>query len=137
MGRACTEGDLKLQVAGDLHSEARVQNVTATLGDVNVRANDDVKMIGERIRMNCWSLDSSSPIAEPVRSELGCLSEQPMARRLPLPLANASFGIGRLDVAPMAGRRASARGGYRMSRYREEDLVADHDGACLPDRFPR
>ncbi|MGD0835583.1 MAG: hypothetical protein ABSB49_02945 [Polyangia bacterium] len=48
-----TEGYLKLQVAGDLHSEARVQNVTATLGDVNVRANDDVKMTGERIRMNC------------------------------------------------------------------------------------
>ncbi|WP_437588941.1 hypothetical protein [Sorangium sp. So ce1000] len=48
-----TDGDLTLQAAGDLHSEARIQNVTATLGDVNVRANDDVKLSGERVRVNC------------------------------------------------------------------------------------
>jgi hypothetical protein len=44
---------MKLQASGDLHSEARIQNVTATLGDVNVRANDDVKLSGERVRVNC------------------------------------------------------------------------------------
>jgi len=48
-----TGGDLSLQATGDLHSEARIQNVTATLGDVNVRANDDVKLSGERVRVNC------------------------------------------------------------------------------------
>ena len=48
-----TDGDLALRAAGALTSEARIQNLTATLGDVNVRANDDVKMQGERIRMNC------------------------------------------------------------------------------------
>jgi hypothetical protein len=48
-----TDGDLSLQATGDLHSEARTQNVTATLGDVNVHANDDVKLSGERVRVNC------------------------------------------------------------------------------------
>jgi hypothetical protein len=48
-----TEGDLALQATGDLHSEARIQTISATRGDVKVRANDDVKLIGERIRMNC------------------------------------------------------------------------------------
>ena len=48
-----TDGDLGLRAAGDLTSEARIQNLTATLGNVNVRANDDVKVLGERIRMNC------------------------------------------------------------------------------------
>jgi hypothetical protein len=48
-----TEGDLELRATGDLHSEARIQTVTATRGDVKLRANDDVTMVGERIRMNC------------------------------------------------------------------------------------
>jgi hypothetical protein len=48
-----TDGDLALQAAGDLHSEARIQTVTATRGDVKLRANDDVTLVGERIRMNC------------------------------------------------------------------------------------
>lgn len=37
---------------GDLETRARIQNVTAELGNVNIRANDDVKMDGERILMN-------------------------------------------------------------------------------------
>jgi uncharacterized protein (DUF2345 family) len=48
-----TNGNLHVQARGDLHSAAQSQTVVATLGDVCLRANDDVKMIGERIRMNC------------------------------------------------------------------------------------
>ena len=48
-----TAGDLALQAKGDLNSAARIQNITATLGDVNVQANDDVKLVGERVRVNC------------------------------------------------------------------------------------
>jgi hypothetical protein len=48
-----TEGDLELRATGDLHSEARIQTISATRGDVKIRANDDVKLVGERIRMNC------------------------------------------------------------------------------------
>jgi hypothetical protein len=46
-------GDAHIRAEGDLHSEARVQNVRARLGNVNVKANDDVKLRGERIRLNC------------------------------------------------------------------------------------
>lgn len=48
-----TGGDLRICAAGDLSSEARVQDITARLGNVNVKANDDVKLTGERIKMNC------------------------------------------------------------------------------------
>ena len=48
-----TEGDLTLQARGDLCSEARIQNVAATLCNVNVRANDDVRLNGERVLVNC------------------------------------------------------------------------------------
>ena len=46
-------GDLDIRAAGDVQSGARIQNITAYLGNVNIKANDDVKMDGERIRMNC------------------------------------------------------------------------------------
>jgi hypothetical protein len=48
-----TGGNLDVQAEGTISSEGRVQNVTATLGDVSVRANDDVKLVGERVRVNC------------------------------------------------------------------------------------
>ena len=48
-----TGGNLDIQAQGTITSEGRVQNVTATLGDVSVRANDDVKLLGERVRVNC------------------------------------------------------------------------------------
>jgi hypothetical protein len=48
-----SNGDAKLDVAGDLSLRACTQNLTADLGNVNIRANDDVTMNGERIRMNC------------------------------------------------------------------------------------
>ena len=38
---------------GDLESRARIQNITADLGNVNIKANDDVKLNGERVMMNC------------------------------------------------------------------------------------
>lgn len=47
-----TGGDGKVQAAGDWSSEARVQNIRARLGNVNVVANDDVKLTGERIKLN-------------------------------------------------------------------------------------
>jgi hypothetical protein len=53
-GTAITSGgELTLQASGDLHSTARCQSVVATLGDVRLQANDDVKLSGERVRMNC------------------------------------------------------------------------------------
>lgn len=48
-----TGGDLQLTAAGDLHSVARVQTITAELGDVRVEANDDVRIDGERVLVNC------------------------------------------------------------------------------------
>ena len=48
-----TGGDAMLYAAGDMHSRARIQNITADLGNVNVTANDDVSINGERVRVNC------------------------------------------------------------------------------------
>ncbi len=47
-----SDGDATLKATGDLSSEARIQNIRARLGNVNVVANDDVKLNGERIRLN-------------------------------------------------------------------------------------
>jgi len=44
--------DASFNVEGDLSIEASVNNITSTLGNVNVRANDDVKLNGERIKLN-------------------------------------------------------------------------------------
>lgn len=44
--------DATIEVAGDLTSTARIQNLCARVGDVNVKANDDVRLTGERIRLN-------------------------------------------------------------------------------------
>lgn len=50
----CTvDGDHNSKIIGDMNCEARIQNITARLGNVNVKANDDVKLNGERIMMNC------------------------------------------------------------------------------------
>ena len=46
-------GDATVEVAGDLTSTARIQNIRARLGNVNLKANDDVRVRGERIRLNC------------------------------------------------------------------------------------
>ncbi|MBZ5638492.1 MAG: hypothetical protein LAO51_06990 [Acidobacteriia bacterium] len=44
--------DATIEVAGDLTSTARIQNLRARVGDVNVKANDDIRLTGERIRLN-------------------------------------------------------------------------------------
>ena len=48
-----TDGDVAIVAAGDLETRARTQTIAAELGDVRVVANDDVRLTGERIRMNC------------------------------------------------------------------------------------
>lgn len=45
-------GDLDLAAVGQLHSEAFAQRHVATRGDVQLKANDDVQLDGERIRLN-------------------------------------------------------------------------------------
>lgn len=46
-------GDTIIESEGDLVTRAREQVVEARLGDVRLKANDDVKIVGERIRLNC------------------------------------------------------------------------------------
>ncbi|WP_437999880.1 hypothetical protein WMF26_08290 [Sorangium sp. So ce185] len=46
-------GDTVLRSEGDLVSEAREQRLSARRGDVRVEANGDVKLLGERTRLNC------------------------------------------------------------------------------------
>lgn len=48
-----TDGEMRFQAEGDLHSLARIQNIEADLGNVNLKANDDVKINGERVQLNC------------------------------------------------------------------------------------
>jgi hypothetical protein len=45
--------DAELVVAESLTTIAKRQSVTSTRGDVRIQANDDVRLDGERIRMNC------------------------------------------------------------------------------------
>ncbi len=46
------DGDNMLITQGDKQDVARIQNITSALGDVNIKANDDVKLKGERIKLN-------------------------------------------------------------------------------------
>jgi len=48
-----TAGNIRIDAAGDLSSSARAQSVEAKLGNVDIKANDDVTFDGERIKMNC------------------------------------------------------------------------------------
>lgn len=41
------------KVSGDHYHIARVQNIRAELGNVNINANDDVRLNGERVKLNC------------------------------------------------------------------------------------
>ncbi len=53
-------GDLRLEAKGKLATQAFEQSIVATHGDVAVQANDDVRLDGERVRLN-------SPDAAPLR----------------------------------------------------------------------
>ena len=48
-----TGGDLVIRSDATLLAQAVQQKFVATLGDISLYANDDVKVDGERIRMNC------------------------------------------------------------------------------------
>ena len=48
-----SDADARIVAGQNLVTQGRRQEVTATHGDVRVYANDDVKIDGERIRMNC------------------------------------------------------------------------------------
>lgn len=47
-----SEGEVNIKAKGDMSTEARIQNIRSRLGNVNVKANDDVKLRGERILLN-------------------------------------------------------------------------------------
>jgi len=47
-----SNGDAMIEVAGRLQTTARSQALVATLGEVRVTANDDVRLDGERILLN-------------------------------------------------------------------------------------
>ena len=42
-----------VEAVGDVKSAGRSQEIVADLGDVRVKANDDVRLNGERVRCNC------------------------------------------------------------------------------------
>lgn len=46
-------GDAHVRAGGDLELSARVQTIVSELGNVTIRANDDVRIDGERILLNC------------------------------------------------------------------------------------
>lgn len=46
-------GDATLKVKGHLGTEARTTTIRSRRGDTRVEANDDVKLKGERVRLNC------------------------------------------------------------------------------------
>lgn len=46
-------GDVTTRARGELRAEARQVNLEATRGDVQIAANDDVQLLGERIKLNC------------------------------------------------------------------------------------
>jgi len=48
-----SDADARIVAAQTLVTQGRRQEITATHGDARVYANDDVKIDGERIRMNC------------------------------------------------------------------------------------
>ncbi|MFO0553966.1 MAG: hypothetical protein U0271_36640 [Polyangiaceae bacterium] len=54
------EKDLAIKAGGTLTTEGRSQHLSATHGDFHVEANDDVRLDGERVRLN-------APEAAPLR----------------------------------------------------------------------
>lgn len=48
-----TEGDMVQDIGGKAHVEAHSVEVRARRGNVDINANDDVRLLGERIKLNC------------------------------------------------------------------------------------
>ena len=46
-------GEAAVAVRGDLQTTARSTKIAAERGDVKIEANDDVRLLGERIKLNC------------------------------------------------------------------------------------
>jgi hypothetical protein len=46
-------GNVAIETPGDLACTARTQTLTASLGDLRMHANDDVRLNGERVMVNC------------------------------------------------------------------------------------
>jgi hypothetical protein len=48
-----SDADVVIHASNDVHSVGRIQHISADLGNVNIRANDDVTLNGERVLVNC------------------------------------------------------------------------------------
>lgn len=48
-----TDQDLEIRAGGVIRTEGHAQHLVSRLGDLTIRANDDVKVTAERIKMNC------------------------------------------------------------------------------------
>lgn len=48
-----SQGAICLHSDGDMFTESRELRMRARLGDIRMSANDDIKLSGERIRLNC------------------------------------------------------------------------------------
>lgn len=48
-----SDGEMTETVSGDKSSTAEAYDHTARLGDFYVKANDDIKLNGERVKLNC------------------------------------------------------------------------------------
>jgi hypothetical protein len=60
-------GDIHLNAGGLIHSEAHAHRIEARLGDVELRANDDIALDGEQIRLNS-PRPAPAPVAWPLLS---------------------------------------------------------------------
>lgn len=47
------ETDLLVDTGGTSISRAKIQKIEATLGNAEIKANDDVRLDGERVKLNC------------------------------------------------------------------------------------
>lgn len=61
-------GDIRMQAGGLIHSEAYAQRIEARLGDIELRANDDVALDGEQIRLNS-PRPAEAPVTWPLLSQ--------------------------------------------------------------------
>lgn len=48
-----SDGEMSETIAGDKSSTAEAYDHTARLGDFQVKANDDIRLNGERVKLNC------------------------------------------------------------------------------------